>query len=308
MSKSLRILLLEDDPEDALLFQRRCPPGFRVQHVSDSVAALEILRGGSIDVCFTDYRLGANTGLDLVRTARAEGQRVPIIVITGQDLESLGENALLAGATDFVPKDDLDTVTLGRITRWSLIRRHVENRREDSMREAAITQLMGHAPRPVPSSTPATAETALRRLLYLSLARRPISAQDLMAMSCSFAARNAIVHITGVLVCAGNRFMQVIEGERNAIVVLMQRIGRDSRHGDIAVVVDESVQARLFAHWNMGCLHLSDRCEETPANWISIPAQVQRLLGPGGISREGIGELIRALPGLLRARPAPLAD
>ena len=307
MSKSLRILLLEDDPEDALLFRRRCPPGFRVQHVSDSGAALEILRSGGIDVCFTDYRLGANTGLDLVRAARADGQRVPIIVITGQEVESLGENALLAGATDFVPKDDLDTAAIERVTRWSLIRRHVENRREDSMSAAALIQLMGHPPRSARPATVATAENTLRRLLYLSLAQRPMSAQELMAMSCSFAARNAQIHVTGVLAYAGNRFLQVIEGERNAIEVLMQSIQRDSRHGNIAVVLDESVQTRLFAHWNMGYLNLSDRCEEAPAGWTGIPAQVQRLLGPGGLTRDGIGTLIRALPGLLRGQEAPPA-
>lgn len=307
MSKSLQILLLEDDAEDALLFRRHCPPSYRVQHVSDSNTALEVLRDGSIDVCFTDYQLGATTGLDLVRAARAEGQRVPIIVITGQDLESLGENALLAGATDFVPKEDLDIVTIERVTRWSLIRRHVENRREDSMSEAAIAQLMGHPPKPALPATPVAPELALRRLLYLSLARRPISAQDLMAMSCNFAARNARTHVTGVLVYAGNRFMQVMEGEHTAIEVLMRRIERDTRHGDIAVVLDESVQTRLFSHWNMGCLHLNDRCEETPANWISIPAQVQRLLGHGSTTREGIGDLIRAMPGLLHRQQAPLA-
>ena len=123
MSKPLRILLVEDDADDALLFQRRSPPTFRVQHVTQADEALVVLRSQGCDVCFTDYRLGAGTGLELVRRARSEGLRVPLVVVTGQDVEALGENALLAGATDFVPKDDLSTATLERVARWALIRR-----------------------------------------------------------------------------------------------------------------------------------------------------------------------------------------
>lgn len=130
MSQNLKILLVEDDAEDALLFMRRCPNRYQVRHVECAADALRALRTQPYDLCFADFRLGAVSGLDLVREARAEGLRLPLIVITGQDIDSLGENALLAGATDFVPKDDLDTATIERVTRWALIRRHVENRRE----------------------------------------------------------------------------------------------------------------------------------------------------------------------------------
>lgn len=128
MTPALRILLVEDDAEDALLFGKRLPAGFRLVHVREADLALSLLRGGGCDVCFTDYRLGADTGLELVRQVRAEGLNVPMVVITGQDIESLGENALLAGATDFLPKDDLCAASIQRVARWAMIRRIVENR------------------------------------------------------------------------------------------------------------------------------------------------------------------------------------
>lgn len=305
MSKSLRILLVEDDAEDALLFTRRCPPHFQVQHVTTAAAALEALRSGVAEVCFSDYRLGPDSGLDLVRAVRAEGLRIPVVMITGQELETIGENALLAGATDFVPKDDLDGATIARLARWSLIRRHVENRREDALNEEAIAQLMGRAPRiPLKAVTDAdVASTPLRRILYLSQARRPMSPQELLTMCSGFAAANARMHVTGVLVCAGNRFMQVMEGTREVIEVLLQRIAADPRHGEMAVVLDEPCATRIFAQWNMGALHLHERYDGSPANWLSVQLQVNRLLGADGTTREGIGQLIRALPTLL-GRPA----
>ena len=128
MNRPLQVLLVEDDAEDALLFMRRCPSSFRIRHVTSVGEALQALHVGGIDVCFTDYRLGLDTGLELVRDIRANGLRLPVVVITGQDVELLGENALIAGATDFVPKDGLDTASIERVTRWALIRRHVENR------------------------------------------------------------------------------------------------------------------------------------------------------------------------------------
>lgn len=295
MPKSLRILLVEDDAEDALLFQRRCPPGFRVQHVESAEAALTALRAGTYELCFTDYRLGTVTGLDLVRSARAEGQRLPIVVMTGQDVDSLGENALLAGATDFLPKDDLSSATLDRVARWALIRRHVENRRVDSVSNELVTRLMGRPPRgPLPATPP-----DLRRVLYLSRARRTFSAQDLLLMCGAFSAANAATHVTGVLVHAGNRFLQIIEGEPDTIEILLRRIEADARHGDMSVVLDEPVGTRLFAQWNMSCLHLDERYELSPTQWQGVRGQILRLLGGESMTRERIAQLIASLPALL---------
>ena len=128
MNRPLQVLLVEDDAEDALLFMRRCPASFRIRHVTSIWEALQALHAGGIDVCFTDYRLGLDTGLELVRELRAQGLRLPVVVITGHAVELLGENALMAGATDFVPKEGLDSAAIERVARWALIRRHVENR------------------------------------------------------------------------------------------------------------------------------------------------------------------------------------
>jgi len=298
MTATLRLLLVEDDAEDALLFQRRCPPHFRIRHVTALEPALLAMREETCDLCFADYRLGAETALDLVRRARAEGLRMPIVVMTGQDLESLGENALLAGATDFTPKDGLDSVTIQRLARWALIRRHVENRREDVLAEQAIAQLMSRPPPLQSAAANAVLSAPLRRVLYLSRSRRALLQNELLPMCAGFAAANARTDVTGVLVYSGQSFLQVIEGEQQAVGVLLRRIESDDRHGSMTVMIDEPVSARLFADWNMGLLQLGRLPELSAAQWMNLRQRSGRLMEEG-LNRESLERLIRALPGLL---------
>ncbi len=188
----------------------------------------------------------------------------------------------------------------GRVARWALIRRHVENRREDDVSEALVGQLLGRAPSAsAMDAAVAGAPESLRRVLYLSRARRSLGPSELMLMCADFAASNAGCHITGVLVHLGDRFLQVIEGEHTTIEVLLRRIERDPRHGDMAVVFDEPVTRRVFAQWNMGCVQMGERYALSPMQWTGVCEQAQRVMGDSPSTRDGIGRLIRSLPDLL---------
>ena len=98
-----RLLLVEDDPEDVAIFRRHLPESSQLTVVTTLAAGLAAVAGGGFNVAFVDYRLGADSGLELVRATRATGNPLAIVVTTGQDIDLLGENALLAGATDFLP-------------------------------------------------------------------------------------------------------------------------------------------------------------------------------------------------------------
>lgn len=84
-----------------------------------------------------------------------------------------------------------------------------------------------------------TATAAMRRDDLIQLLR---TARDLNL-------RNAV---TGLLLFHGGHFMQVIEGEEDAVRETFGRIRQDSRHRDIAVLFDEPISERLFADWSMG--------------------------------------------------------
>ncbi len=49
------------------------------------------------------------------------------------------------------------------------------------------------------------------------------------------------------------RFVQVIEGYPDELDDLFERLLRDPRHKDVRVILDTTVDSRLFSNWAMGC-------------------------------------------------------
>jgi len=121
---AVRILLVEDDEDDFLLVRdalRALRPGqMTLEWVDDPERGVEAMAAGGHDVCLLDYRLGAYTGLELLRQARARGVHLPIILLTGMSTDELDREALEAGAADFLVKSQLTPELLQRSIRYSV--------------------------------------------------------------------------------------------------------------------------------------------------------------------------------------------
>lgn len=63
--------------------------------------------------------------------------------------------------------------------------------------------------------------------------------------------------ISGLLFYHNGRFLQIIEGEQDALEQLMAILQQDPRHTDIVRIIDENIYQRSFAQWNMDSLNLS---------------------------------------------------
>ena len=70
---------------------------------------------------------------------------------------------------------------------------------------------------------------------------------------------NARVGVTGALLFNGGSFAQVLEGSRVAVEATFERIQRDPRHSDVAVLQCEPVATRGFPNWSMGFVGDSPR-------------------------------------------------
>ncbi|GAB4455751.1 MAG: hypothetical protein OHK0029_12350 [Armatimonadaceae bacterium] len=129
-SAPLRILFVDDDEEDYLLtlaLLRKIEEfSFTVEWVSRAEAVLPRLREGIWDICLLDYRLRRTTGLEILRQARAEGIPVPIVLLTGQGDRSIDQEALAAGASDFLVKGESDAVTLERSIHYTIAQKKIE--------------------------------------------------------------------------------------------------------------------------------------------------------------------------------------
>ena len=70
--------------------------------------------------------------------------------------------------------------------------------------------------------------------------------------------RNAESGITGMLLYAGGKFLQVLEGEAKAVNETYKRIAVDPRHTNLNCLVEEEIDQRHFERWTMGFHALTD--------------------------------------------------
>ncbi len=135
---ALRILLIEDDPEDAKIFGRYAAESelyrIAVDHAITCEDALHRLREQEYALVFLDQRLGGPvTGLDILKRIRSEKPELPAIVLTGTGDEELAVQMMKGGAVDYLLKDKFNSEVLERSIRYALerCRQAAERKRAD---------------------------------------------------------------------------------------------------------------------------------------------------------------------------------
>ncbi len=129
-----RLLLIEDDPEDAFLVcellvglagiegTRR---GFEVEQATRLDEGLELAQEDGFDVLLLDLGLPDSDGHDTVTRARSAAPSLPIIVLTDRDDEASGYEAVQLGAQDFLSKSNLNSALLRRSLLAAIERHHL---------------------------------------------------------------------------------------------------------------------------------------------------------------------------------------
>jgi hypothetical protein len=95
---------------------------------------------------------------------------------------------------------------------------------------------------------------ALLQIIYTSRATEPLDRRALREMVAGASRRNRTLDITGVLYCADGAYLQVLEGDEKAVLILYADILRDARHDDIHTVAIRPIDSRDFSNWSMGLL------------------------------------------------------
>jgi FixJ family two-component response regulator len=86
-------------------------------------AALAALGRRQHEVCLLDYRLGQETGLDLLGAAIVQGCTTPIILLTSQVDRAVDLEAMRRGAVDSLDKGTITAELLERSIRFALDRK-----------------------------------------------------------------------------------------------------------------------------------------------------------------------------------------
>jgi len=120
-----KILLIDDNPTAQEMLSRMVVKfangPWELDWADTYVSGLKKLCEGNHEVCLLDYRLDdGQDGLQLLRMARAEGNRTPVIFLTAETDPALDEAALQAGATDFLVKAEFTPRMLARSVRYAI--------------------------------------------------------------------------------------------------------------------------------------------------------------------------------------------
>lgn len=93
-------------------------------------------------------------------------------------------------------------------------------------------------------------------LTYVSSAVRPFSEAELAELLAHSRRNNAELDVTGMLLYKDGNFMQVLEGEEDAVRGLYARISDDPRHTGDIVIRKAATDFRDFPDWTMAFRNL----------------------------------------------------
>jgi len=122
----MKIVLIDDDPDDLdLISDLLDESGFnsvKIIRVDNALDGLTEIQKQDATVYLLDYRLGAVSGLDILRQLNPLKIERPIILLTGMDDRETDLAAMDAGAWDFLSKERLTAETLERSIRYCVRR------------------------------------------------------------------------------------------------------------------------------------------------------------------------------------------
>jgi hypothetical protein len=97
---------------------------------------------------------------------------------------------------------------------------------------------------------------ALFQLIYMSslVTNEP---EILSAILDSSVRNNKRSDITGMMLYSDGNVMQVLEGDRHAVIETFKSIQLDLRHSGLYVLIEGEIATRNFASWSMGFRQLS---------------------------------------------------
>lgn len=140
MEKRIRILLVEDDPDDVWVMRNllgdRWDEPFELVQVEMLSAAIERCEEDRFDVILLDLSLPDSRGLETFFAMHARSGGVPIVVLSGLNDESAAMKAVSAGAEDYLVKGQVNDRMLARSIRYA-IERSRRHRAEDVMRDTS---------------------------------------------------------------------------------------------------------------------------------------------------------------------------
>ncbi|KAA9398893.1 PAS domain S-box protein [Haloarcula sp. CBA1130] len=139
MADVVRVLHVEDDPEFASMtaaFLSRIDDRFDVVSATSANEGLTRLSEDPIDCVVSDFDMPEQDGIEFLESVRAVDEDLPFILFTGKGSEEVASEAISAGVTDYLQKQqgtDQYTILANRIT--NAVEQYRSQRALDASRE-----------------------------------------------------------------------------------------------------------------------------------------------------------------------------
>jgi PAS domain S-box-containing protein len=125
-TKEVRILIVDDDADDFFItseYIKHIPnTSYKIDWCPKYGDALQHMIAHNYDLYFVDYRLGAKSGVDLLKEALDNNCEEPIILLTGKGNYAVDIEAMQLGAVDYLIKTELSIEKMERSIRYALDR------------------------------------------------------------------------------------------------------------------------------------------------------------------------------------------
>ena len=136
---NIRVLLVDDDEDDYLIikktFAQVANSPFVLSWTSSFDEAKKLIKKEQHDAYLIDYRLGAHTGLDLLRFAKPEKRLQPFILLTGANDQVIEWSSMMLAASDYLVKGSFDGSLLTRTLFYAIQRKRFEAQRLEQLIE-----------------------------------------------------------------------------------------------------------------------------------------------------------------------------
>jgi sigma-B regulation protein RsbU (phosphoserine phosphatase) len=140
----VNVLLIEDNPLDARLINEIMKSSrtmaYSIDCVDNLAEGLQRLSSHMYDAAFVDLSLSDSTGLETFKKIRAAAPRLPVIILTGTDDDTVALEALQAGAQDYLIKGQLTRNHLERSLSYALERQKILDELENSHQSLRTTK------------------------------------------------------------------------------------------------------------------------------------------------------------------------
>jgi DNA-binding response OmpR family regulator/signal transduction histidine kinase len=143
MRQTTNILLIEDNPGDtqlAKIYMKDAAFKYELFVADTFFEGTDIINQQEIDIVLLDLSLPDSQGFKTLNRYLETVPNIPVIVLTGVNNEIVGNQAVKAGAQDFLVKGQFDGKLLGRSIRFALQRYKDLQKLEDTKRELTINE------------------------------------------------------------------------------------------------------------------------------------------------------------------------